>query len=165
MMRNYPAVILVSIAAISACARTAENKDDVKDSAFAAVQERGKSVMGVDQYTSKHVFEDLPDGGRIVLDRDDASDTAAIGTIRQHMRDVLKDFENGDFSKPFSVHAMKVPGTDVMRANAAKISYLVADRPRGAELRISTTDSAALDAVRKFLAFQRQDHRAGDHEM
>jgi len=56
--------------------------------------------MGVDQYTSAHVFEDLPDGGRIVLDRDSGSDTAGIATIRQHMRDVAAAFATGDFTKP-----------------------------------------------------------------
>jgi len=42
------------------------------------MQSRGAQVMGVDQYTSAHVFEDLPDGGRVVLDRADLADTAAI---------------------------------------------------------------------------------------
>ena len=149
---------------VSACTRSTAGTA-ASDSAFTAVQERGTDVMGVDQYTSQHVFEDLPDGGRVVLERDDASDTAAITVIRAHMRAVLSDFQKGDFSKPFHVHAMEVPGTDVMRSNAAKISYSVADRPRGAELRISTQDSAVLGSIRKFLAFQRQDHRAGGHDM
>ena len=44
----------------------------VTDSAFAALQERGKVAMGVDQYTSAHRFDDLADGGRIELQRDPA---------------------------------------------------------------------------------------------
>jgi len=52
------------------------------------MQSRGAHVMGVDQYTSAHVFEDLPDGGRVVLERDDAADTAAIVAIRGHMREI-----------------------------------------------------------------------------
>ena len=130
------------------------------DSAFAAVQERGKDVMGVDQYTSQHVFEDLPDGGRIVLERDDATDNTAIATIRQHMRDIQADFTNGDFSKPFGVHAMEVPGTRVLADLRDMIQYEVEDLPRGAALRITTTDAEALVALRQFLAFQRSDHRA-----
>jgi hypothetical protein len=159
-----PGILLLSLL-LGACTKQAANENKPADSAFAAVQERGKAVMGVDQYTSKHVFEDLPDGGRVVLERNDASDTAAIATIRAHMQDVLKDFRAGDFSKPFQVHAMQVPGTDVMRANASKISYSVQDRPRGAELRMSTKDSTSLAAIREFFAFQRKDHRAGAHEM
>jgi hypothetical protein len=120
--------------------------------------------MGVNQYTSQHVFEDLPDGGRVVLERDDASDTAAIRTIRSHMRDIETAFRQGNFAAPGLVHAREVPGTDVMSAKGAAISYSAADRPRGAELRIRTMDSVAVAAVHRFLAFQRSDHRAAGHD-
>lgn len=134
------------------------------DTAFAATQARGQGVMGVDQYTSAHVFEDLADGGRIILDRDSESDTSGISTIRQHMRDVAAAFAAGDFTKPFQVHAAVVPGTAVMAARRAALRYEERDRPRGAELRIRTTDAAAVAAVHEFLAFQRGAHHAGSHE-
>ena len=86
-MRNFvPAALLLAVAC-----RPADRAHEA-DSNFARVQSRGESVMGVDQYTSKHVFEDLPDGGRVVLDRDDASDTAAIRAIRRHMRAIEAAF-------------------------------------------------------------------------
>jgi hypothetical protein len=147
---------------VSACGRSAER--GTPDSAFTAVQQRGATVMGVDQYTSKHVFEDLPDGGRVVLDRDDASDTAAVRTIRAHMRDIEAAFKQGNFAAPGLVHAREVPGTRVMAAKKDAISYRAVDRPRGAELQIRTTDPAAVAAVHQFLAFQRSDHRAPGHE-
>ena len=134
------------------------------DTAFAATQARGRRVMGVDQYTSAHVFEDLPDGGRIILDRVSGSDTTGITTIRQHMRDVAAAFAVGDFTKPFQVHAAVVPGTAVMTARRAAMHYQERDRPRGAEVRIRTTDAAAIAAVHEFLAFQRSAHHAGAHE-
>jgi hypothetical protein len=120
--------------------------------------------MGVDQYTSQHVFESLPEGGRIVLERDDPSDQAAIGTIRAHMRDVEAAFQNGDFRLPGLVHAQEVPGTRVMAEKRGAIVYRAIDRPRGAEVRITTTDPDARAAIREFLAFQRSDHRAAGHE-
>ncbi|HET7457194.1 MAG TPA: hypothetical protein VFJ74_06045 [Gemmatimonadaceae bacterium] len=160
-MRFFP---YVTALALVAC-RPASDQPARGDSAFAAVQERGRAVMGVDQYTSAHVFESLPDGGRIVLDRADSADTAAIATIRLHMRDVAADFRAGDFTRPFSVHARRVPGTGVMAERRAAITYLVADRPRGAEVDIRTTDPAAVAAVHDFLAFQRADHHAAGHEM
>src|SRR5688572_5595744 len=67
------------------------------DSAFRALQSRGKQVMGVDQYSSSHVFDDFSDGGRVVLQRD-VDDTAGTRVIREHMRDVAKRFSAGDFS-------------------------------------------------------------------
>lgn len=133
------------------------------DTAFRAMQTRGAAVMGVDQYTSHHVFEDLPDGGRIVLERDDPSDTTGILHIRQHMRDIATAFASGDFTMPFRVHGTSVPGTAVMTARHGMIVYHERDRPRGAEVRILTSDPTALEAVHQFLAFQRQAHRAPGH--
>jgi hypothetical protein len=134
------------------------------DSAFRALQSRGAGVMGVDQYTSAHVFETLPDGGRIVLERPDSADTAGVRTIREHMRAIAAAFTHGDFTAPGLVHAQRVPGTRVMASRAERITYTEVDRPRGAEVRITTTDPAALAAVHEFLAFQRADHRAAGHE-
>jgi hypothetical protein len=128
------------------------------------MQERGRMVMGVDQYTSAHVFEDLPDGGRVVLDRDSLGDTTGIAAIRLHMRDIATSFRAGDFTKPFQVHAQVVPGTAVMQARRAAIEYDVVDRPRGGEVRIRSSDPAAVAAIHEFLAFQRSGHHAAGHE-
>ena len=121
-------------------------------------------VMGVDQYTSAHVFEDLPDGGRIVLAREDTTDTSGVATVRLHMRDIAASFRAGDFSKPFQVHAQVVPGTAVMAAHRAAITYDAIDRPGGGEVRIRTQDPAAVAAIHEFLAFQRGGHHAAGHE-
>lgn len=148
------------VALLSGCAAP---KRPSGDSAYAEVQRRGATVMGVDQYTSQHVFESLPDGGRIMLERDDAGDTAAIRTIRAHMRDVATDFRDGNFTKPFQVHAMEVPGTAAMSRLRGAITYTIEDLPRGAQVRLTTSDSAAVTAIHEFLAFQRTDHRAAGH--
>jgi hypothetical protein len=132
------------------------------DSAFAAVQQRGAKVMGVDQTTSRHVFESLPDGGRIELQRS-VEDSAGVVQIRQHLAEVAAQFERGEFSAPFLVHAQEVPGTRVMAAKGSAITYTVRPLERGGEIRIRTTDHAAVDAVHEFLAFQRSDHRAPGH--
>lgn len=131
---------------------------------FSGVQQRGAAVMGVDQYLSKHVFEDLPDGGRIVLRRDDPADTAAVRAIRLHMRDIEAAFRRGDFSSPFRVHGREVPGTRAMTDLASVITYGVSDVAGGAALRIRSKDRKAVAAIHQFLAFQRSDHRAPGHE-
>jgi hypothetical protein len=149
------------VAAAACAARSAPAGDD---GTFAGVQERGRAAMGVDQYTSTHVFEDLPDGGRVVLDRDDPADSAGIATIRAHMRDIAAAFARGAFDVPGFVHAREVPGTAEMARLRDRITYEPVDRPRGGELRIRATDSDAVRAVHAFLAFQRGDHRAAGHE-
>ena len=132
------------------------------DSAFAVVQARGSDPrgMGVDQATSVHQFDAFPDGGRVELQRA-VDDSAGVRQIRAHLRAIAAAFAAGDFSTPAFVHMRAVPGTDVMAARRAAISYTVRDLPRGAELRITTTDPEAVAAVHRFIAFQRHDHRAG----
>jgi hypothetical protein len=153
--------VLILIAPLAVgCAR----KTPPPDPRFAGVQVRGADVMGVDQYTSTHVFEDLADGGRIILVRQDTTDARGTSTIRAHLRAVADSFGRGIFSDPAAVHAMTVPGTETMARLRDRIGYAVTDRPGGAELRITTTDSEAIGAVRDFLAFQRMDHHAEGHE-
>ena len=130
------------------------------DSAFALVQSRGRSAMGVDQYASEHSFESLPDGGRITLSRmvDDAS---GVQQIRAHMREIADSFRQGDFAVPGFVHDRAVPGTAVMRARRSLITYAPDTAPGGGQLRIQSKDPAAIAAIHEFLAFQRLDHRSG----
>lgn len=131
-----------------------------RDSAFAAVQQRGAEVMGVDQFTSTHLFTPLPTGGTIELQRD-TTDSTDVATIRAHMRRVAEAFAAGDFSLPGQVHAQVVPGTAAMRDRKHALTYVVEDLPRGALVRITTADADALKAVHEFLSFQRSDHHAG----
>lgn len=165
MIPRFRLLLLLVLAGwLADCSKPAQQTQSSPDTAFAATQTRGQAVMGVDQYTSAHVFEDLPDGGRIVLDRDDPADSVGIATIRAHMRDIAAAFRAGDFTKPFQVHAQDVPGTAIMAARRDKIRYTASDRPRGGEVRIQTADSAVVRAIHDFLAFQRGAHRAAGHE-
>ena len=132
------------------------------DSGYAGVQGRSRVAMGVDQYTSTHLFQPLPDGGRIELQRDTA-DSAGQEQIVEHMGEIAAAFHAGDFRVPGFVHARQVPGTDVMAVRRTEISYVVESLPRGAAVRLTTRDSSALQAIHAFLAFQRQDHRTEAH--
>lgn len=130
------------------------------DTAFGSLQKRGATVMGVDQYTSSHRFEPLPNGGRIELQRDTV-DAAGTRVIRTHLRDVSRRFRAGDFSLSKQVHAKPIPGAAALRSARQRVRYEYRDLPRGGEVRIITTDPKALTAVHEFLAFQRTEHRAG----
>ena len=118
--------------------------------------------MGVDQYTSFHVFESLPDGGRISLQRD-PEDSAGVAQIRAHMRRVARAFAGGDFALPGFVHAGRVPGTSVMAARKDRIRYAADTLTGGGVLLIWSDDSIAIQAIHDFLAFQRKDHRSAGH--
>jgi hypothetical protein len=144
----------------SAATDTAAGGAEHADTAFAALQARGEGAMGVDQYTSTHRFDVLPDGGRIELQRD-GDDAAGVAQIRKHMRAIAGAFAAGHFGIPMLVHMQEVPGTRVMKERARLIEYTVRDLPRGAEVRLTTSDPAALAAIREFMEFQRRDHRSG----
>ena len=130
------------------------------DSTYRRVQTRGKAVMGIDQYTSRHQFDLLPDGARISL-RAANDDSAGVVAIRRHFREIAKKFARGNFTAPGLVHGRTVPGTATMAAKRAAITYRTHELPKGAELWITTEDSTALQAIRDFIVFQRSDHRAG----
>ena len=148
-------LLVIAAAPLSAQAR---------DTSYARMQDRGKMAMGVDQHSSRHVFDDLPDGGRIELQADSA-DSTAIAAIRAHLSTVASAFQAGNFSTPEFVHSGTVPGTDVMAAKRSAIAYTFARLPRGGEVRISTQDVEALHAIHRFLAYQRQEHHAMGHDM
>jgi hypothetical protein len=131
-----------------------------QDTAFASMQQRGKTAMGVDQYASAHVFESLPDGGRIELQMS-TNDPAGAAAIQAHMKDIAAAFSSGNFAIPGFVHAQNVPGTPVMAAKRSSIRYEPVALPRGGAVRITTTDRDALAAIHAFLAFQRREHRTG----
>ena len=133
-----------------------------QDSAFRAMQQRGKVAMGVDQYSSFHRFEAAADGGRIVLVRD-STDSAGVRTIRDHLKGIAQAFTAGDFQTPGFVHDQTVPGTQVMSAKKAAIRYVFHPLPGGGEVRIVTRDAAAVTAVHEFLRFQRMEHHTGEH--
>jgi hypothetical protein len=147
----------LAIAAFPVAAQTPAPKPD---SGFGAIQQRGLAEMGVDQYTSTHVFDNLPDGGRVTLERD-VDDSAGVAQIRTHLRDNAREFAKGNFLAPEHVHAQPVPGTSVMIAKRSVIRYTVTDLPRGAALDIRSSDPEAVTAIHQFLAFQRSAHHAG----
>jgi hypothetical protein len=128
------------------------------DSTFAEMQKRGGMAMGVDQYTSKHVFETTPTGGSISLQRE-TDDSVGVAQIRAHMKLIQHAFASGDFSTPAFVHARDMPGTAVMAAKRDAISYSYEDLPRGGKVVIRTEDPAAVRAIGEFLGAQRKEHR------
>jgi hypothetical protein len=159
--RAVVGALVIPIAA--ACAQSGpppQGAPPQRDTAFEAMQRRGQAAMGVDQETSIHLFDELPNGGRIELQRG-VDDPAGVRAIRAHLRTIQSAFSSGDFSTPAFVHMSTVPGATVMAQRHDAIRYSYHDLPRGGELRITTNDQAALQAIYLFLGFQRNEHHAG----
>jgi hypothetical protein len=159
-VRSAIAVAVVAVG-LSGCLSRVSGRGSTAaaDSGFAGMQRRGAVVMGVNQYTSRHVFQPLPDGGRIELQRG-VDDSADVAQIRRHMALIARQFAAGDFRLPGVVHDRQVPGTRTMAERRTAISYFVELLPRGGAVRVRSEDSVAVRAIHDFLAFQRQDHHA-----
>src|SRR5579872_5886596 len=149
-MKCASAVLILGLCLLASRAdaqkETRGRDSTARDTAFSAMQQRGRMAMGVDQYTSTHHFDALPDGGRIELQRD-LDDSAGTAQIRAHLREIAQAFKSGDFSTPAMVHLREVPGTKVMAEKRAVITYEVRDLPRGGEVRIRTADEEARRAI------------------
>jgi hypothetical protein len=164
MSRLLPIAPVLALLAIAAGCRTATPPAAAgpapADTAFHALQERGRQTMGVDQYTSTHRFDALPDGGRIELQRD-GDDPAGVETIRAHLQQAAAAFAAGDFAMPAFVHMREMPGVADMARLRDRITYAYTPLPRGGQVRITTTDPEAVRAVHAFMAAQRMDHHSG----
>ena len=127
-----------------------------------AVNKRGDHAMGFSHETTTHHFLLRSDGGVIDVSANDAKDTASRDQIRMHLGHIAKAFAAGDFQLPMFIHDQNPPGVEVMKRNAAEIQYRYAKTARGAQVRISTRNPEALQAVHEFLRFQIEDHKTGD---
>jgi TusA-related sulfurtransferase len=126
----------------------------------AAVDTR-HDTFGMPHDGVRHSFRLLRTGGVIELQAT-TDDAAVTRAIREHLRSVAADFTKADFEKPLFVHGTMPEGvSDMVRLRGA-IEYKFEELPRGGEVRISTKDPAALEAVHKFLKFQVEEHRTGD---
>jgi hypothetical protein len=151
--------LVLALAIAPAIASAQARPDHPPSHDTTAMQRRGAEVMGVDQATSVHLFEALPNGGIIELQRA-GDDSVGMRTIREHLRGIARAFNAGDFSAPSYIHMTSVPGARVMADRRNLIRYDYRDRPRGGALRISTNDGLARRAIWEFIAYQRNEHMA-----
>lgn len=126
------------------------------------MHKRGNKAMGFDQHKTTHHFLLASDGGSIQVEANAATDTASRDQIRQHLRHIATRFKEGDFEVPMLVHAKNPPGTEVMQRLKGDISYKFKELDKGGSIRITTSDSEALQAVHDFLRFQIKEHMTGD---
>jgi len=126
------------------------------------VNRRGDKAMGFSHSKTTHHFTLKTDGGAIQVEAKDAGDTASRDQIRQHLKHIAKKFSEGDFAAPMFIHAQTPPGVPAMKRLKAEIKYQFEELERGGQVRISTPNAEAINAIHEFLRFQIQDHRTGD---
>jgi hypothetical protein len=124
----------------------------------ADLKRHGGMAMGFDQDKTVHHFPVSASGGSIEVDVTDLKDDVSRAAIRTHLKEIAAAFANGDFDKPFRTHGEVPPGVPEMQRLKAAIAYKYEETPRGAAVRITTSDEAALRAVHEFLGYQGREH-------
>ena len=71
-------------------------------------------------------------------------------------------FAEGNFSIPMFVHNTVPPGVEKLKQLKREITYAAENTSLGAQVRITTKNSAAITAIHEFLRFQIEEHRTGD---
>lgn len=163
MKRRITTSVLIGAALGLAMYAAAQGEHDQNSQAHHhGVMERGQQGMGFDQKTTSHHFVLLPDGGMVEVEANSAADKASIAQIRAHLQEIKGKFAKGDFHIPGFIHAQTPPGVPVMQQKKGSIRYSYSQIRRGAQLRISSKDPAAIAAIHDFLKFQITDHQTGD---
>jgi hypothetical protein len=122
------------------------------------MMQRGNLAMGFDQTKITHEFSSIKDGGQIKITALDEKDNNTISQIKSHTRDIQNDFAEGNFTKPFVIHAESVPGTDAMTQNKDQIQYQIQDLKNGSILLLVTNNSNLVSSINQFMTYQSTEH-------
>lgn len=143
--------------------RSGNGYDSVNQSAMNAtnmkMMERGNVAMGFNQNKIAHQFVATHVGGEIIITALNASDVETINQIKIHILEIQKEFSEGDFVRPFFIHAQEVPGTKVMSEKKDLIKYDKLEMKNGSKLVLTTNDTQLVDAIRQFMEFQAGQHQ------
>jgi hypothetical protein len=126
------------------------------------LKKRGAAVMGFDQDKTTHHFRLYDTGGAIEVVANDPADTATLGRVRTHLREITREFARGDFAKPFATHDEMPPGARTLQERTNALAFEYEDLAAGGRVRITASDAKATDAVHEFLRYQIREHATGD---
>jgi len=128
------------------------------------VAKRGADVMPFNLKATTHIFTKTPDGGTQRVIAKDASDGQQIQLVREHLRHIQAEFQQGDFAGPSHVHGAEMPGlTELKAAKRGAIAIVYREVASGAELTYKTADAGLVSALHTWFDAQVSDH--GDDAM
>ena len=122
------------------------------------MMQRGNLAMGFNQSKIAHEFSTTKNGGQIKITALDEKDNNTINQIKSHTRDIQNDFAEGNFTKPFFIHAQSVPGTDALTQNKDHIQYKIQDLKNGSILLLITNNSSLVSSINQFMTYQSIGH-------
>jgi len=139
-----------------------KGNDKMSDMPDEQMNKRGDHVMGFDHTKTTHHFLLQEFGGSIEVTANSSEDLESSSQIRMHLKHIAMMFADGNFNAPMLIHDQTPPGVPVMQELKGEIKYDFEEIDRGAAVRISTKNPAALKAIHDFLRFQIKEHKTGD---
>ncbi len=158
--RSIPASLILAIATVVVV--YAQEPKHGHDMADEQMNKRGDRVMGFDHTKTTHHFLLQEAGGSIEITANSPDDVESSKQIRMHLKHIAMMFAEGNFNAPMLIHEQTPPGVPVMKELKDEIKYSFEEIDRGAAVRISTKNPAALKAIHDFLRFQINEHKTGD---
>ena len=155
-------ILASSILAITTLIVVYAQQPKTDNMAHDQMNKRGDHVMGFDHTKTTHHFLLQESGGSIEVTANKSEDVESSEQIRMHLKHIAMMFAEGNFKAPMLIHDQTPPGVPVMQELKGEIKYNYEEIDRGAAVRISTKNPAALNAIYDFLRFQIKEHKTGD---
>lgn len=123
------------------------------------VARRGAKVMPFSLELTLHIFTKTNYGGIQQVIVKDPSDTYQIRLIREHLRQISKEFAQRNFSAPAGIHGSDMQGLkELEKARPGQLRIAYSEIPKGAQIDYSSNDPALIDAIHRWFDAQLADH-------
>jgi hypothetical protein len=157
--RNKSIILLVCmLPIIVGCSDKIELDESLDINRIDEVREKGTEIMPFDLDKTLHTFEKSSDGGVQIVSLRDNNNADQLNPIREHLKKIAYDFENGIFDDPVSIHGGDMPGLATLQANASKFSIKYFELENGAKLEYRSTDKDIISAIHLWFDAQVSDH-------
>jgi hypothetical protein len=123
------------------------------------VAKRSAQVMPFSLERTLHIFTKTKSGGVQQVIAKDPSDTAQIALIREHLSMISKEFAQGNFSAPASIHGSDMPGlAELEKAHPGQLRIEYKELSEGAQIEYSSDNPGLIDAIHRWFDAQLADH-------
>lgn len=155
MKKHLLCVALAAVTSLPLAARSADAQRQTE------VAKLGADVMPFSLKATTHIFTKSSDGGTQRVIAKDATDAAQNGLVREHLREIQRQFQKGDFSEPSHIHGSDMPGLAQLKAaKPGQISITYRDVEGGSELTYRTSSAKLVSALHAWFDAQLSDHGA-----
>jgi hypothetical protein len=123
------------------------------------VTKLGSQVMPFSLERTLHIFTKTKTGGIQQVIAKDPSDTRQITLIREHLSMISKEFAQGNFSAPASIHGSDMPGlAKLEKAHPGQVKIEYKELPDGAQIAYSSVSPELIEAIHRWFDAQLADH-------